>query len=259
MFRRFKRGEIALGAMMMEHGPEWLEILGYVGMDFGAIDMMNASIDWSDAAEMVRACARYELTPRIRLQSYPWGGDRVDPRLQADVYRAIGIGAEVIVASVNTAEAVEAMMAPAYERYGDHLPAGMSSTRPWIVPDLESLPALDNIEHILQVEGLKAITLSLADISQAIGHPFDYRHPELMSIVKTSASKAAKRDVAVFAFAGGSTPDEVAESIELLWLAGVQGFTVPRLTVAAQRFYERLLRQVDGDNPKARGLAAIPT
>jgi 4-hydroxy-2-oxoheptanedioate aldolase len=257
MFRRFERGDIALRAMMMEHAPEWLEILGYVGMDFGAIDMLTASIDWGDVAEMVRACARYELTPRIRLQSYPWGGDRVDSRLQAGVYRAIG--AEVIVAPVNTAEAVEAMMAPAHERQGDHLPAGMSSTRAGVVPDLESLQALDNIEHIVQVEGLKAITPSLADISQAIGHPFEYRHPQLMSIVKSSASNAGKRDVAVFALAGGSTPDEVAESIESLWLAGVQGFTVPRLTVAALRFYERLRREVDGDNPKARGLAAIPT
>jgi 2-keto-3-deoxy-L-rhamnonate aldolase RhmA len=275
MFKRFKQGDIALGAMMMEHGPEWIEILGYVGMDYGAIDMMNSSIDWSDAAEMVRACNRFDMTPRIRLQSYPWGSSEIDPRLQADVFRALGIGAEVIVASVNTAKAVEAMMAPLREDNANdwvhtrpylNRPTYMSgestvrrdddrSTNRWVVPDLESLEALDNLDDMIEVHGLKAITLSLADISQAIGHPFDYRHPELMAIVSKAATKAAERDITVFAFAGGGTPDEVTESIERLWSAGVRGFTVPRPTVAAQRFYERMLRKIEDDNPRGRGLA----
>lgn len=226
MFKRFERGDLALGAMMMEHGAEWIEILGYVGMDFGAIDMMNSSIDWSDAAEMVRACSRYDLTPRIRLQSYPWGRSDIDPRLQADVFRALGIGAEVIVASVNTAQAVEAMMVPLREDNANdwvhtrpyinrplYMPRDASlrpdddrSTNRWVVPDLESLEALDNLADILAVDGLKAIALSLADISQAIGHPFDYRHPELMAIVSKVAAAAAELHIIVFAFAGGSTP-----------------------------------------------------
>lgn len=276
MFERFAKGDMALGAMMMEHGPEWLEIMGYVGLDFGAIDMMNASIDWGDAAEMVRACNRYDLTPRIRLQSYPWGGSELDRRLQADVFRALGIGAEVIVASVNTAQAVEAMMVPLREDNANDwvhtrpyinrplFMASDGSLRPdddrsadrWVVPDLESLEGLANLDDILEVDGLKAIALSLADISQAIGHPFDYGHPELMAIVSNTTAKAGAHDVVVFAFAGGGTADDVVESIQRLWSVGVRGFTVPRPTAAAQRFYERMLRKVDDDNPVARGLPA---
>lgn len=272
MFERFARDQMAIGTMMMEHGPEWMELLGYVGLDYAIVDMMNASIDWRDASEMIRALDRYNVTPWIRLQSYPWGGVDVDPRLPADVFRALGIGAEGIIASVNTARALESILVPLREdeenewvhtrpylnrplfmpRDGSLRRDDDKSTRRIVAPDLESVEALQNLDEILEVDGLRAIFISLADISQAIGHPFDYSHPELMKIVTDTCAKTAKRGVVVFTFTGGSTPDEVMERAKALWEAGVKGVYVPRPTVAAQRFYERMLRSVEEKMPEAR-------
>jgi 2-keto-3-deoxy-L-rhamnonate aldolase RhmA len=272
MFDRFANGQMAVGTMMMEHGPEWMELLGYVGMDYGIADMMNASIDWRDASEMVRALDRNNVTPWIRLQSYPWGSDDMDPRLPADVFRALGLGAEGVMASVNTARAVERLLVPLKEdeendwvhtrpylnrplympRDGSVRRDDDKSTRRMVVPDLESVEALKNLDEILEVDGLQAIFISLADISQAMGHPFDYSHPEMMKVVTDSCAKAAKKGVIVFTFTGGSTPDEVGERVKTLWEAGVRGMYVPRLTVAAQRFYERMLHSVEEKMPEAR-------
>ncbi|HEX4035665.1 MAG TPA: aldolase/citrate lyase family protein [Solirubrobacteraceae bacterium] len=273
MFRRLQRNEAAFGGLMMEHGAEWIEILGYVGVDFAQVDMMNSSIDWGHAAEMVRACARFDVTPCIRLQSYPWGGtDELDPRLPADVFRAIGIGAEGITASVNTAEAIASLMVPINEdNENDYVHTRPYVNRPlymprdgttrsdddrsgnrWLMPDLESTEAIGNIDEIVDVDGLRAIKLALADISQAIGHPFDYKHPELLAIVREVVTKASQRGIVVFAFAGGDTPDAVTESVRRLWDLGVRGFSIPRLTFAAQRFYERTLQLIDEQLEGAR-------
>ncbi|HEX4035658.1 MAG TPA: aldolase/citrate lyase family protein [Solirubrobacteraceae bacterium] len=273
MYERFGRGDAAVGATIMEHGAEWVEILGYVGIDYAMIDMMNVSIDWGHAADLVRACARYDVTPWIRLQSFPWGGDsKPDPRLPSDVFRAIGIGAEVIIASVNTVEAIEAMLVPVREdNANDYVHTRPYINRPlymprdgtvrrdddrsgnrWIVPDIESMEALDNLEAIVEIDGLSGFMLSLADISQAIGHPFDYRHPELEAIVRRATNLAATRGVKVFSFAGGDTPEDVAESARRLWSLGISGWMIPRMTFAAQRFYERTLRQIEDDVPGTR-------
>lgn len=272
MFDRFASNQMAIGTMMMEHGPEWMEMLGYVGMDYAIVDMMNSSIDWREASEMIRALDRYNVTPWIRLQSYPWGGDDFDPRLPADVFRALGIGAEGVMISINTAKTLKRLLVPLREdeekewvhtrpyinrplfmpRDGSLRRDDDKSTRRMVVPDLESLEALKNLDNILEVDGIHAIFISLADISQAIGHPFDYSHPEVMRIVTDSSSKAAKKNVIVFTFTGGSTPDEVAERTKALWEAGVKGIYVPRLTVAAQRFYERILRTLEETMPQAR-------
>lgn len=271
MFDRLARGEMTVGAMMMEHGAEWMEILGYVGMDYGIVDMMNSPVDWGDAAEMIRALDRYNVTPWIRLQSYPWGIDDFDSRLPADVFRALGIGAEVVVASVNTAAAVDKLLIPLREdnlnewvhtrpyinrplyKPKDYLRRDDDkSTRRMVIPDLESPHALDHLDEILEVDDLHGIMISLADISQAIGHPFDYDHPELMAIVTDSCVKAAKKDVTVWAFTGGNTPEEVARRTKGLWEAGVRGIYMPRLTVAAQRFYEQILHLVEETMPYGR-------
>ncbi len=60
-----------------------------------------------------------------------------------------------------------------------------------VVPDLESPAALDNLDSILAVDGLQATMVSLADISQAIGHPFDYDHREMIKIVRDTCIRAA--------------------------------------------------------------------
>src|SRR5262245_169448 len=106
MFQRMARGEKSIGSVIREHGDEWIEVLGYVGMDFACIDFMITAIDSSHAAHMVRTCNQHEMTPWMRLQAFPWGEHDLDPRLAADVLRAISIGVEVIMASVSTPRAV---------------------------------------------------------------------------------------------------------------------------------------------------------
>lgn len=59
--------------VIREQGDEWVEALGYCGMDFACIDFMITSIDWSHAAHMVRTCNQHEMTPWVRLQSFSWG------------------------------------------------------------------------------------------------------------------------------------------------------------------------------------------
>ena len=112
MHDRIARGELALGTLMTTHGAELVEIVGYSGLDFVCIDLMTTSLDWGDVASMVLAAKRYDVTPWVRLPAYPWAGDQPDPALPAEALRALAIGAECVMASVNTAAGVEQLMRP---------------------------------------------------------------------------------------------------------------------------------------------------
>lgn len=270
MFDRLERDEVAVGTVMLEHGPEWAELIGYAGLDFACIDMMVTSIDWREAADVVRACTRFDVTPWIRLPAFPWGGADIDPRLPADVLRAISMGFEGVLASVNTANAVAEMLGPLTEGHhrpylspklvveGVTPPRGPDDPEPWIFPLIESLEAIENLEEICKVEGLKAVMLGMGDITRLLKQPHD-RTPEIRKLVTDTVKLATEHDVAVisvsmaaFRHEGRDTPESVAEGIEWLHEAGVKVVWTPHMTAVAQRFYERVLATVAQHDPKTR-------
>ena len=260
MFDRLAKGETAVGGPMVEHGTEFVELLGYVGLDFVCIDLMVSSFDWSEAADMVRACNRYNVTPWIRLQAYPWSGHGSDPRLPADVMRAIAIGAEGVTASVNTAEAAASMLEAAtdlhprpYIKRGGVYPsrAGIqredSKHKPYVFPSIESLEGVNNLDEIMKVEGLRAIFLAMGDLSRELGHPGEDRHPEIRSLIKDVVRRASERDIAIFAnvlafrVPGTDTPEYAAEGVMWLRDNGVKAVWLPRVSVVVQAYFERVL------------------
>ena len=260
---RIARGELALGTLMTTHGTELVEIVGYSGLDFVCIDLMTTSLDWSDVAGMVLAAKRYEVTPWVRLPAYPWAGDQPNPALPAEALRALAIGAECVMASVNTAAGVEQLMRPmenAHRRF--YIMQGRADGTPEqgrldalepahrIFPCIESRTAVDNIDAILDVPGLQQIYLGMGDLTKALGHPGEDRHPEVRAIVAEIAAKARARDIVVSANTLGykgpesDLADRIAAGVRVLEDAGVQVVLIPRPAMVVQVFYERTLELI---------------
>jgi 2-keto-3-deoxy-L-rhamnonate aldolase RhmA len=260
MHDRLARGETAIGTLITTHGPELVEIVGYSGLDFACIDLMTTSLDWGDVATMVLAARRYDVTPWVRLPAYPWAGDDPDPGLAADVLRALAIGAECVMASVNTAEAVELLLRPAENAHRRFYilqgrarqtaeQARLDALEPEhrIFPCLESRSAIDAIDAILAVPGLRQIYLGMGDLTKALGHPGDDRHPEVRAVVAEVVAKAVAKGIVVSANTLGYLGPEadlgqrVAAGVRALADAGVGVVLIPRPAMVVQDFYERTL------------------
>lgn len=260
MYERIARGELALGTLMTTHGAELVEIAGYSGVDYVCVDLMTTSLDWTDVATMILAAKRYDVTPWVRLSAYPWAGDEPNPALPAEVLRAVAIGAECVMASVNTAREVEHLLAPlanAHRRfYVMQGEAGrtaeqerLDSLEPEqrIFPCLESRRAIENIDEIVEVEGLKQIYMGMGDLTKALGHPGEDRHPEVRATVARIAEKARAKGIVVSANTLGYKGEEedlaarIADGVQGLWDAGVQVVLIPRPAMVLQKFYERTL------------------
>jgi 2-keto-3-deoxy-L-rhamnonate aldolase RhmA len=250
MFERIEKGELAVGSLTLTNGPEWVEILGHSGLDAVCFDMMITSIDWKAAADMVRAANRYNVTPWVRLPSFPWG--RETPFIPtADVVRALSIGAEVVTVSLDSPEEVEATITPADDHhrriyiqgkeYDDWL-AGRADVaeHTLIVPLLESLGAVKRMEEILSVKGLRAVWLGIGDLGTLLGHPGTPEHPEMRAFIKNVVDTGKKHGVMVFVNTGRKDNEQpMVEQAAWLWEIGVKFVWLTYPSYIAQRFYER--------------------
>lgn len=270
MFQRIARGEKAIGSVLREHGDEWVEVMGYVGMDFLCIDFMITSLDWSHAAQMVRTCNTHEVTPWIRLQAFPWGDNDLDPRLTADVLRAISIGVEVVMASVSTPRAVAAILEPAKDLHHRrfHLfepiyPArhgierrddrrNFPTNKPTMVlPCIESVEGIEKLDEIMEVEGLQGIFLGMGDLTRIHGCPNNTQDPKIRNFFLDVVARAKKRNIMVFLNVlpfpsqEEESPVKVGESAKWYMDNGATGVWVSMTPTIIQRFYERVLHVVD--------------
>ena len=261
MFDRFDKNELAVGTILLAPNREIVEVAGYGGLDFVTLDMMVSPLDWDRAAQLVLAAERFNVTPWLRLSSYPWGESKVDPSLPAQVLRGLSIGAECVLASVNTAKQVEAMLHPlsnphrrlyvrhdAEPRTAAQRAYDEAQSPQWVVPIIESGPALDNLDQLLAVDGLKMIYLGMGDLTKALGKS-DEHDPEVRAAVSDVVSRAKKQDVRIAVNTLGYGPDtdfadQVAGGVKALGDAGVAAALTPRPTLALQRYYEKLLRGV---------------
>jgi 4-hydroxy-2-oxoheptanedioate aldolase len=273
IFERLERDEPAIGTFVHTHGPEWVELLAEVGLDHVCLDFMLTSLDWNEAANMIRAGERYGLDSIIRLQAYPWASGASDTHVPSDTLRALSIGATGVMASVNTPEQVEAMIRPASDWHRRIHLQGLLHLEPLapedydalvesirndslVFPLIESLEALQRLDEILAVENLRAIFLGMGDLSRELGHPSDDQHPEMRELVRTVVRRGEDRGVMVFANTLGSTPDRIRSGIDQLVDAGVRVIWIAYPTIAVETFYRGILQPI---RERTRSEAAVGT
>ena len=93
------------------------------------------------------------------------------------------------------------------------------------------------------------IYLGMGDLTKALGHPGNDRHPDVREVIGRIVGKAQSRDIAVCANAlgyqdGVDLSELIADGVESLWKLGVKAVLVPRPTMILQYFYEKTLERV---------------
>jgi 4-hydroxy-2-oxoheptanedioate aldolase len=171
---KFATGEVILGGWLSLPSTASAEVMGGTGFDYVNVDMQHGLIDYSDVVPMLQAIAIGSSTPLVRV---PWK----EPGIIGKALDAGAMG--VIVPMVNTAEECEAA-----QRAGRYAPAGARSVGPVralvaqgaeyldranesvsIIPMIETVEAVANLDEILSVAGVEAIYVGPADLAVSLG------------------------------------------------------------------------------------------
>lgn len=185
------KNELSIGTWIQIGHPAVAEILAHVGYDWICVDMEHGSIDIETMTHLFRAIAASGVVPIVRLPM----NDPIWIRRSLDA-GAMGL----IIPMVNSAEEIEtairyAKYPPKGERgygysranfYGmdfENYIAGANETIA-IIAQIEHRDGIENIDSILQVQGLDGVFIGPLDLSGSYGKTGQLDCPEMREALR---------------------------------------------------------------------------
>jgi 2-keto-3-deoxy-L-rhamnonate aldolase RhmA len=193
---------ISCGTWVQTGSPAVSEILAYAGFDWICADLEHSDIDWNTFTNIVRAVKRHGAVPMAR----------VSENEALAIRKALDCGAMgIIVPMVKDAvDAKKAVMAAKYPpdgirgfafchanewgaEFDDYVRTANSSII--VIAMAETREAVENIDAILETEGINGIFIGPYDLSGSYGVPGQISHPavtEAKEKILTACKKHGK-------------------------------------------------------------------
>ncbi len=233
--QKLEAGDAVIGVRMDYASADIVEIMGQVGYDFLYYDCEHAPMNEETNAEMIRVAELVGITPMVRVYE----------NTPACILRALDSGAMgVIIPHCNTKEEAEAAVRAAkYPPMGERGIAGrsirMSGMAPadyveaanretMIVAMVEEERAIENLDEILEVDGIDVIWVGRGDLSLSMGLPGQYTHTKVEAAISTAIEKAraAGKIIGV-----GAMPPNDPETVVRFTKQGAQFFSITNLNL----------------------------
>lgn len=202
---RFKeaisRGEVQIGLWLSTASSYIAEMAATCDYDWLLIDGEHAPNNVQTLLAQLQAVAPYPAHPVVR----PLEGDK------ALLKQVLDIGAQtVLVPMVDTADDARRMVdALRYPPHGVRgVGASIARASRWsrvpnymaqaeenlcLLVQVESRKALENLDEIIDVEGVDGVFIGPADLSASLGHPDDAGHPEVTAIIERTIRRIREK------------------------------------------------------------------
>ena len=188
---KLKKNKLTLGSWITLSHSSIAEIMSKLDFDWLTLDMEHSAITLSDAQKLIQTIELSGVTPLVRV------GEN-NPNL---IKRVMDAGAHgVIVPMINNRDdailAVSAVKYPPFGARGVGLARaqgygfGFEEYKEWVkkesivIVQIEHKSAIDNLEEILNVEGVDASIVGPYDLSASFGYPGEYERKEVKSAIR---------------------------------------------------------------------------
>ncbi|HET8523098.1 MAG TPA: aldolase/citrate lyase family protein [Thermomicrobiales bacterium] len=201
-----KEGKAVSGPFINEaRSVSVIKMMALAGHDFVLIDMEHAMFSWETTHNLVQMALACDICPVVRATnlSYPLIARALDSGAQGIMIPRVEDRAQV-------EEAVDCTKYPPMGRRGAGgearkgyfpLDAGttvtQSNAESMVVCQIESTKGVDNLEDIVQVEGLDVICLGPQDLSISLGKPGDFKDQKFVETLQYITDTCTKANVAV--------------------------------------------------------------
>lgn len=181
---KLKDGQPVYGLWATLESASVSEMAVSLDLDWVVVDAEHGHLDWRDILEHIRATVRSDTVVLVRIAELNIGL----------IKRVLDIGADgVVVPWVESAEQLRQAVAYAHYPPDGHRGMGGERATAWgqnliahieeaeenvlIVPIIESVRGADNIEALLEVDGVDIYFFGPADFSASAGHPGQWEGP----------------------------------------------------------------------------------
>lgn len=192
-------GEHVFGTLIVSSSPRWPRIVAGLGLDFVFIDTEHIALDRAELSWMCQAYAALGLPPIVRIPS-------PDPYQAAMV--ADGGAAGVVAPYIESVEQAQSLRGAVkyHPVKGEFLARHLHSEKKCgrelaeyldshnanrlMIINVESEPAVENIDALLGVRDLDAVLIGPHDLSCSLGIPEQYHHPRFEEVCRYIFKKA---------------------------------------------------------------------
>ena len=215
MREKLHSGERVYGTMIVAESPRWPSAAKGAGLDFAFIDTEHPAHDREKMSWICQLFTANDIVPVVRIPSpSPY-----------EASMALDGGAKGVIAPyVETVEQVRAHVGAVKYRplKGAKLFKHLSGEEPLepelkeyllaqnenniAIVNIESIPALEALDDILDVEGLDAVLIGPNDLTTNLGIPNQYDHPRYIEAIDMVVTKARAKNIGFgnhIVYAGG--------------------------------------------------------
>lgn len=200
---KLKNGHCSIGSWMQIPHPSIAEIMGQAGYDWVAVDMEHGAVSIHQLPNLFRALELGNTLPLARLAH----GHPKDCKLALDA----GAGG-IIVPMIESAKQLMAIRdaccwPPTGTRgvgfsranlFGKNFAAYLEEAQhPLLIAMIENIRCIDELDLILDVDGLDAILVGPYDLSASMGITAQFDHPEFVSTLNSIRGLANTRNIPV--------------------------------------------------------------
>jgi 4-hydroxy-2-oxoheptanedioate aldolase len=201
--RALREGRTQIGLWSSLSSNYTVEVIAGAGYDWILLDMEHSPNDLESLLSQLQAAAAYRTHPVVRV---PWND-------MVTIKRVLDAGAQSLLVPYvqNAAEAKAAVAATRYPPAGVRGVAGTTrATRFGRIKDyarraheeicvlvqLETKPALDEIEKVAVVEGVDGIFIGPADLHASMGYPGETASPAVLPLIEEAMRRIRKAGTA---------------------------------------------------------------
>ena len=215
--QRLRQNDLLLGTMLTLPSPELAEIISSCGYDWLFMDGEHGNLSTLDWQRMLQAVAgRSAAIIRVATNS------------EREIKKILDIGADGIIApQVNTADEARHVVAcckyppqgirgvglaraQGYGRsFADYMETANDSIA--VIVQAEHIDAVNNIEQIVEVEGIDAVFIGPYDLSASMGLMGQVDHPEVVEAIDRVGRACQQRDISLGYF--GTTAESVQDYV----------------------------------------------
>jgi len=226
-----------------------IECLGLTGLDFVVIDTEHAPYSVQDTLDFIRAAEVRGITPIVRVQDHS----------RPSLHKMLNCGAKaLIIPCMETVEEVRLLV-----EQGKFYPKGRhcfpySRNSNWgnesagrlteffdennegtlLVPQCETVGFLNNIEEIMNIDGIDGVFVGPWDLTTDMGIPEMFTHPDFLAARKRILK--ACHDAGKFAWIFSPSSQAAKKNID----DGFDGAAISMDTVVFMNAYKNILEEV---------------
>jgi len=219
--QKLKNNELTIGSWITIGHPNVVEIMSTAGFEWLCIDMEHTSIDLNTAHILINTIQANNMKSLVR----------VAKNEEVIIKKVLDMGADGIIVPMikNKDEAKKAVDYAKYPPIGkrgvglyraQNYGIGFDEYKKWvneelvIIAQIEHIEAVENIDEILQIEGIDGTIIGPYDLSGSMGMPGEYNKKEVKEAIKKVELACKKYNKPFGYHVIESDPTKLQEKIE---------------------------------------------